>query len=168
MTFLANLPWRKESPARVTRHESDHPLFSFHREMNRLFDSFFSDMSMPGQSNGERPWSGFSPAVDVAETDSTFEINAEIPGIEADDVSLSVHNGILSINGELKREDEQEDKNYYRMERCFGSFQRAIPLPDSVDEDSVDASFKNGVLRVRFKKTEVENERVKRIEVKAR
>jgi HSP20 family protein len=163
MTFLTHLPWTKKPVRSVT--PNDHPLFALHREMNRMFDSFFNDFRDTSDEailNG----SAFTPAIDVAEHDNLFEVSAELPGMTVEDISLKVHGGMLTLSGEHNREEETEDKNYYRMERSYGSFQRSIPLPDTVDEDSVDAQFKNGVLTVRFEKLNLPEHEAKRIEVK--
>ncbi|MCB1043750.1 MAG: Hsp20/alpha crystallin family protein [Acidobacteria bacterium] len=164
MTFLTHLPWTKK-PVR-SETPDQHPVVSLHREINRMFDSFFNDFRDPSAEDF-RSWSGFTPAIDVSETENRFEVSAELPGMTAEDISLKVHNGMLTLSGEHKREEEKEDKNYYRMERSYGSFQRAIPLPDNIDEDSVDAQFKNGVLTVSFNRIALPEYQARRIEVKS-
>ena len=84
------------------------------------------------------------PAVDVAETDKAYEITAELPGMEEKNVAVKLANGVLSITGEKQEDKEEKDKNYYRRERNFGSFERSFQVPDDVEADKIAASFKNG------------------------
>jgi HSP20 family protein len=79
-------------------------------------------------------------------------VEAELPGIDEKDVSLSLQAGVLTIRGEKKHEHEEEKENYRMMERRYGSFQRSLRLPDTLDEDKVEASFNNGVLKVSLPK----------------
>jgi HSP20 family protein len=106
------------------------------------------------------------PAVDVAETDKAYEITAELPGMEDKNVEVRLANGVLSIKGEKQEEKEQKDKNYYRRERSFGSFERSFQVPDDVDADKIEASFKNGVLSVILPKSAEAQQQAKKIEVK--
>ena len=94
------------------------------------------------------------PAVDVFEEKDNVVIKAEIPGLSKEDISLQVTDSTVTIKGEKKREEEVKEDNYYRCERSFGSFTRAVALPCDVKADQVKASFKNGVLAVRMPKTE--------------
>jgi HSP20 family protein len=93
-----------------------------------------------------------TPHMDVRETDKDIVVEAELPGIDEKDVSLSLQDGVLTIRGEKKHEHEEEKENYRMMERCYGSFQRSLRLPDTVNEDKVEASFNNGVLKVSLPK----------------
>lgn len=86
--------------------------------------------------------------MDVTETDKEIVVEAELPGIDEKDVSLALQDGILTIRGERKHERDEEKENYRMMERRYGSFQRSVQLPDAVDEDKVEATFNNGVLKV--------------------
>ncbi|PXX91756.1 heat-shock protein [Marinobacter vulgaris] len=98
--------------------------------------------------------SDWTPAVDIKETPEAFNIEAELPGMSKDDVKVTVQNGVLSIEGERKQEEETDDKKQHRVERFYGSFLRRFTLPENVDEDSVKASFKDGVLSLTLTKTE--------------
>jgi HSP20 family protein len=134
--------------------------------MSRMFDDFFR--GVPTRFTGaEAPFGGAMPRVDVSETDNEYEVTAELPGLEENDINLQLANNVLTIRGEKKSEREEKDKNYYLSERSFGSFQRSIPLPTEVEEDQVQASFKSGVLTVRLPKTERAKSQAKRIEVKS-
>jgi HSP20 family protein len=108
------------------------------------------------------------PRVDVSESENEYEVTAELPGIDEKDVELTLADNVLTIRGEKKveREEKDKDKNYYMSERSFGSFRRAVPLPAEVDEDRVEANFKNGVLTVHLPKSPQAQARTRRIEVK--
>jgi len=92
------------------------------------------------------------PAVDINETDDEFLITAEIPQVKKEDVKVQVQNGMLTIKGERKYENE--DKKAHRIERFYGSFQRSFTLPENVSEDKINADHKNGMLYLRLPKTE--------------
>ncbi|WP_152206593.1 Hsp20/alpha crystallin family protein [Marinobacter changyiensis] len=98
--------------------------------------------------------SDWTPAVDIKETPEAFNIEAELPGMSKDDVKVTVQNGVLSIQGERKHEEETKDKKQHRIERFYGRFLRRFTLPENVDENSVQASFKDGVLSLTLTKAE--------------
>jgi HSP20 family protein len=106
------------------------------------------------------------PAVDVAETDKAYEITAELPGLEEKNIEVKLANGVLSIKGEKQEEKEEKEKDYYRRERSFGSFERSFQVPDDVEENEIEASFKNGVLSVTLPKSAAAQKQAKKIEVK--
>jgi len=130
------------------------PFSVLRAEMDSLFDSFMSGLpafpGMSGTSGG--PGFALSPQVDVRETEKEIVVEAELPGIDEKDVSLSLQDGILTIRGEKKYTHDQEKENYRMMERRYGSFQRSLRLPDTVDEDKVEASFDKGVLKISLPK----------------
>ncbi|HBR06435.1 MAG TPA: Hsp20/alpha crystallin family protein [Desulfovibrio sp.] len=101
------------------------------------------------------PWrdTGY-PAVDVSEDDKEVTVKAELPGLEAKDVELTLESGVLTIRGEKKFEGEEKKENYHRIERSYGSFVRAVPLPREVKSDKVKAKFDKGVLTVTMPKAE--------------
>jgi HSP20 family protein len=108
-----------------------------------------------------------SPAVDVTESDKAYEITAELPGLDEKNIEVNVANGGLTIRGEKKEEKEEKQKDYYVSERRYGSFERYFSLPEGVDADKIQASFKNGVLKVTLPKTAEAQKPAKKIEVKA-
>jgi HSP20 family protein len=131
--------------------------FSVRRDFDRLLNRFAG-----GQGETLSAW---APSVDVEESRDEIVVTAELPGVQPDDVNVTVENGILAINGE-KREERQEtgaDANTYVIERRYGRFERSFTLPSSVSADQVKAEFDNGVLRIRLPKTEQAKPR--RIEV---
>ena len=117
-------------------------------DMDTMIHSFFNtDWNFPVRET--RNW---SPAVDVKETDNSFVLTADIPGLTKKDIKVNVANGKLSISGERTYETDQENDNYHYRERRFGTFDRSFKLPDTVDEEKISASFKNGILNVALPK----------------
>jgi HSP20 family protein len=143
------IPWRRERLP-VRREEQD-PFLSLQQEWDRMLDEFFE-----GQE-----WAGFAPSVDVVETDQEVKVTAELPGMEAEDVDVTVSHGTLTLKGEKKQEHQEEGEGYYRSERSYGAFQRSIPLPSTVDTEQAEAAFEKGVLTVTFAKTVTEKTRQK-------
>lgn len=149
------------------RQEEKHPFFSLQRQMNQLFDSFFRDFELePFRGMGE--WYGkFSPEVDVKENNKEITITAELPGMDEKDIDVSLSGDSLIIKGEKKEEKEEKDKESWCMERRYGSFYRAIPLPEEIiDKEKAAASFKKGVLCVTIPKTEAAASLSKKISIK--
>ncbi len=152
-----------------------HPFESLHREIDRLFDDFGLDLRWPSRRSlfaaeplfrRELTWAKM-PAADVVENDKAYEITAELPGMDEKNIEVKVTDGVLTMKGEKQEEKEEKKKDYYLQERSFGSFQRSFELPESVDTDKIEASFKKGVLTVTLpKKVEVQKP-AKKIEVKA-
>jgi HSP20 family protein len=94
------------------------------------------------------------PPVDIAEDDKEYAIKVELPGVNKEDLRVSVEGGVLSISGERKAEKEEKNKKYHRIERTYGSFARSFTLPEGTASDKVSAEFKDGVLRVHLPKDE--------------
>jgi len=125
------------------------PVDDFDRAVDHMMRNW---LGAPGQPELDLDW---NPSVDVAETSDEIEVKAEIPGVNKDDIDVTVENNRLIISGEKRQEEEEEGKNYYRSERIYGSFRRIFTLPTQADADRVKASFENGVLTVKIPKTEV-------------
>lgn len=151
MAITDLIPWKRSEREATTRVEMEHPLRVFEREMNRLFDDFLSPFGSFGW--GDERLVTFSPRVDVVENDKEVKISAELPGMEEKDINVSLARDALTISGEKREEKEDRGKNFYRMERSYGSFQRTIPLPCEVDSDRASATFKKGVLTITLPKT---------------
>ncbi|MGN8545095.1 Hsp20/alpha crystallin family protein [Bradyrhizobium sp. 13971] len=153
------VPVTQQKPAGA-RSSADF-LGSLQREIDRVFDSFTRGLP----SLDFKTSSGLAPNMDIAETDRDIEITAELPGLEQKDVQVNLADDVLTIKGEKKAEKEEKDKNYFRMERSYGSFYRSVQLPPGVNADSIKASLKNGVLKVTVAKPAAAQP--KKIEVKA-
>ena len=153
------------------------PFESLRREVNRLFDDFDGGFWRAPFANSlfdiapfrrrDVTFPAAAPAVDVAETDKAYEITAELPGLDEKNVEVKVANGVLTIKGEKQEEKEEKKKDYYMRERTFGSFQRSFEVPESVDGDKIEASFKKGVLSVTLPKSAEAQKAEKKIAVKA-
>ena len=127
-------------------------------EIDRVFDSFFPAAN--GEQEARPSW---APRVDLTETSDEYRITADVPGIHREDFEINVHDGVLSISGERRREERVEDESHLRIERSYGSFHRSFQLPTSVQHDAIEASYEDGVLHVRVPKAEESKPR--RIEV---
>jgi HSP20 family protein len=165
------LPVRNEDkkPARTELQ----PFTSLRREIDRLFDDFgFGSFRMPRSLFDTEPFwraePAFAklPAVDIADGDKAYEITAELPGIDEKNVEVKLANGVLTIKGEKKEEKEEKQKDYHLSERRFGSFQRAFTVPEGIDSDKIDATFKDGVLTVTLPKTVEAQKKEKQIAIK--
>jgi HSP20 family protein len=136
--------------------------------MDRLFDSFMGGLptfpSMFGPS-GTRGF-GLTPSLDVKETDKDIVVEAELPGLEDKDISLTMQNGVLTIKGEKRLDHDEQREDYHVMERRYGSFQRSLQVPDTVDEDKVDARFENGVLTITLPKRPEAAKEQRKIDIK--
>ena len=144
------------------RHEQDDPFILLRREIDSLFDNFFSGVNRGPFENRQGI---FNPKVDVTETDKDIKVRAELPGMDEKDVEVSLNKDTLTIRGEKKAEKEHEGKAYYRMERSYGSFSRTIPLPVEVDTDKIEAQLKKGVLTVTLPKSAKAVDKTKKISV---
>jgi HSP20 family protein len=161
-----------ETAAPASTAQAWQPIESLKREVDRLFDSFGQDFwRTPFRSLDLEPfWSNkltAAFAVDVTEGDKAYEITAELPGMDEKNIDVKVVNGGLTIKGEKKDEKEEKKKDYYVSERRYGSFERYFRLPDGVEADKIEASFKKGVLTVTLPKKAEAQKPAKKIEVKA-
>src|SRR5438270_6403712 len=118
-------------------------------EIDRLFEAPLAELV-----RGSNLLSGWTPALDVFEDKDNFVVKAELPGMKKEDITVSLHDGSLSISGERKSEDKYEDAEVYRSERFFGRFQRSVSLPTPVAADKIKAQYKDGILSVILPKTE--------------
>lgn len=118
--------------------------------MNEMEEFFNHSWGFP--SNAQAP--DFSAAVDVTENEREYLFTLDAPGVSEKDIQVSVTGRQLSISGERRREEEEKSERAYRSERVFGQFQRSFLLPDEVNMDEIQASFKDGVLKVRVPKVE--------------
>jgi HSP20 family protein len=144
------------------------PFVSLKQEIDRLFGDFD-----PWRLPLQRALFAREPSaieagipIDIVEKDKAFEVTAELPGLTATDIHVELVNGSLRLHGEKKEEKEERRKDYYLSERRYGSFERRFPVPDGVDIQKVDASFKQGVLTVTLPKTAEAQKPVKTIDVK--
>jgi len=138
------------------------PFVNLRREIDRLFDDFaWGSWRLPSPRSlfdvepfwrGEMSW-GKIPAVDFVDTEKAYEVTAELPGMDEKNVEVKLANGVLTIKGEKKEEKEEKKKDFHLSERRYGSFQRSFTVPDGVDSEKIEATFKDGVLTVSLPKT---------------
>lgn len=124
--------------------------FSPFREIETLenqIQKIFNDLPLTRKMSGS-----FVPSIDLREDEKNLYLTAELPGIEKEEIKISLHNDLLTISGERKREERKEKENYYHLEMCYGTFNRSVTLPVEVDNDKIEANFKNGILRIQMTK----------------
>lgn len=139
-----------------------HPLESLHQEVDKLFGNFFGDLSFPYFKPGQT-----LPKIDFKDTGNAYQLDAELPGVPAKEVEVSVVNGVLTVKGERKAEKEEKNKNYIRVERSFGQFERSLSLPEDADDAKISANSKDGVLTITIPKKPGAKPETRKIEVKA-
>lgn len=162
MDVKSLIPWgRTRTTPAPSYAEDTSPFLALHREMNRLFDDFFRGFDLPMPSR--LGWSATWPNVEVSDTGKEVKVVAELPGLEEKDVEVTLSDGVLTLKGEKK----QENNGSLYSERWHGSFQRSLQLGPEVDPDQVKASFKNGVLTITLAKRPEAQSEVKRIPIAA-
>jgi HSP20 family protein len=160
------IPWSRPENKSPTLYRDGDPFMALHREVNRLFDDAFRGFDNFGMGRFPSLASGRSVSwstVEVSETDKEIRVTAELPGHEENDVEVTLDDDILTLRGEKR--SETEDKGRQFSERFYGQFERRIALGTEVEEDKVEARFKNGVLTVTMPKTERAQSRAKRIAI---
>ena len=145
------LPWKRNKD----KHAKE-----LRREVDSMYDRFFEPDFLPSTLFGKGKW---GPKLDISEGRKDIIVKAEIPGIEAKDLDISIDGRWLNIRGEKKQEQTEEEETYYRVERSYGYFNRTIELPSEVDPNKVDASYKKGILKIKLRKTK--SSETKRINV---
>ncbi|MBD3305601.1 Hsp20 family protein [candidate division KSB3 bacterium] len=140
--------WEPFGNVRRRRGDVWSELNGMQQEMNRLFDDFF------GERKSELGESAWLPAVDVSETENEIIVKAELPGMTQENIDLNLQDNILTLKGEKKQESKEENENFHRVERSYGSFTRTFTLPSGVKEEDIKANFKDGVLMITLPKAE--------------
>lgn len=122
-------------------------------DMQSRLNRLFGDAPFPRMGEDSMSFSGWSPAVDVQETDKEYLIKADLPDVKKEDVKVELLDGALTIEGERQQEKEEKGKKFHKIEREYGKFLRRFALPSEVDRSKVQAEFKNGVLNVHLPKS---------------
>jgi len=147
---------------RPVESASTDPMLSLQRQVNSLFEDMFRGVpAFP-----ERGTFALEPSIDLKETDDAVEVEAELPGVDKNDIEVTLEDGTLTIKGEKKVEKEESKAGYYMSERRYGSFLRSVGLPPGVDVEKISADFSNGVLKVTLPKIPEAQAKARRIEVK--
>jgi HSP20 family protein len=131
-------------------------------EMNRLFDTFFQGALSPRDGDWR---TSYLPLIDVHETASEIVVTAELPGIRPEDVDVNLTGSLLTIKGEKKEDVDSKGKNWHRIERSYGTFQRTFQLPETIDPERTKATSDHGVLRIQIAKTEAARPRNIKVDV---
>lgn len=160
MSFRDLTPWRKHRDEQALT--TPPPVSSFQEEMNRFFDHIAPGFlpSLQGNANGVNVAS-----VDISESEKEITVIADMPGMEEEDIDITLNDGVLTLKGERETEHESKDKDFLRVERSYGTFMRRIQLPADIDDNAVKADFSKGVLKVVLPKTAEAAHKAKRIKV---
>jgi HSP20 family protein len=143
----------------ISRWEPFRDMLSLRADMDRLFSSLFGG----AYEEREGMW---APIVDIEEDNDSIMVKAEIPGMQKEDIKVSVQSNILTITGERKHESETKNKTFHRVERSYGKFSRMITLPTDVDSDKVKANYKDGILSITLPKPEATKPKHIDVEIK--
>ena len=140
----------------LTRWDPFREFSTLQDRMNRLFRDSYGDREEALTT------SSFAPPVDVYEDEHHVSLSIEVPGIDDKDIDVRVENNVLTVHGERKFEKEQKEENFRRVERQYGSFTRSFTLPNTIDTDSIQASYSKGILKVQLaKKAEAKPKQIK-------
>lgn len=155
-----------------------HPLADLRAEMDNIFDRFSMRFPSISMNRDLFDWEPFrrsagefgiaAPHIDLSETDKSYELVAELPGMEQKDIEVELKDDILTLSGHKKEEREEKEKDYLLSERRFGSFKRSLQLRSEVDQNKSSAVFKNGVLTITLPKTKEAQKKSKKIAVKSK
>ncbi len=149
------VPWKSGSgkvPVDVKKGSS--PVFALQQEVNSLFDRFFSGSPFEAFPLLSERAAGFSPKINVQDTNDRITVQVELPGLSEDDINLSLTEEYLTIEGEKRHETERSEGGTSYYEASYGSFKRVVPLDDAIDPDRVSANMKSGVLTIELPKRE--------------
>jgi len=183
MDFKKLAPWnwfKKEEeqegkmlPIRRQEKQTFHPdpFVQFRQEIDQLFDTAFGGFGFPSTGFGreltpmaQTDW--LKPTLDIGASEKEYTITVELPGVDEKEVQLELINDTLKIKGEKKQQKEEKEKNYYRMERSYGSFQRVLSLPEDADQEKINAVYKNGIMKITIPRKAAPKTEVKQIEIK--
>jgi HSP20 family protein len=131
------------------------------RDMDRLFDRLWNEFCMPPAPTSVR----MRPCIDLSETETNLVLRAEIPGVNEDDLDVSLAGNVLTIKGEIKEEVVRDSESYHRTERRYGSFSRSIQLPCKVEVEDIQATYEKGVLNITMPKCQPEKSREVKIKI---
>jgi HSP20 family protein len=165
------IPVKHDKNSAYPEHRYD-PMLRLHRDIDHLFDRFFqgfpSPLSMGWPSAASFEGAGLlRPKVDLSASEQEYLLTVEIPGVSEQDIRLDISGNTMTIQGEKKQEKEEKEKDYYRIERIYGSFQRVLSLPEDVDQEAIKAGFKDGVLSVTMPRKALPKSEVKQIKISA-
>jgi HSP20 family protein len=160
------------------QHQAVGSLLQLHQEMDRLFDDVWRSFGMTSSSRLMRPTSVFGNSLfdhsmlgdyraklDVCGSDKEYEVSIDLPGFSKDEIDIEHNGNTLTIKGRKEEKSENKDKQYYRVERSVGSFQRTLSLPEDADRDAISANIKNGLLAIHIPRKALPKDDVKRVSI---
>lgn len=150
----------------MTRWEPANDMAALSQRMDRLFDELMG-RGLRRSGDESRVRGTWSPAVNILEKQDTIHITADLPGMKAEDVEVTVDNGVLTVRGERKLEESAEGETYHRVERIYGAFERTFTLPNSVDVNRIEAKFTNGEMEIVLPKREESKPRSVKVKVQS-
>lgn len=136
-------------------------------EFDRLFDSLKRNFDVGFPSASLMRTDFFKPSLDIASDAKEYSVKVDLPGIDKENISVEYANNTLKIKGEKRQEKEEKEKNYYRVERSYGSFERVLDMPEDADADKIESSFKDGVLNVTIPRKALPSANTKHIAIKS-
>jgi HSP20 family protein len=154
-------PSERQKTALTPDASEPDPFRALQHRMDRLFQDFASDYRWPFANGRQAPL----PTIDVSETDTEMTVEAELPGVEEQDIDVTVADNLLTIKGEKKQEKEEKKKDYHLTERSYGSFSRSMALPFDADPAKIKASFADGVLKITLPKPAEVKAKAKKIAI---
>ena len=161
MKFENLIPTQWNPYSKPVRYNPEYPFFTLDGDMDRFLNhlntDFFDFRTIPEENH--------FPKVDVTETKNEFSISAELPGIDDKDIDVTLDDGTLTLKGEKKVEKEDKQGEFYSRERSYGSFQRTFKVPETIDQNKINASFNKGILTVKLPKTLESRKEVKKIAI---
>ena len=168
MVFRELVPFHRVRPSVMLRtNQQNAPLASLQRRMNRMFDDFFGDFGDNPLSQITAEAGDFIPQIDISENDTEYTITAELAGMEQKDIDIEVLDDTLVIKGEKKTEQDEKNEQSRFTERRYGKFSRSVALGANINQEAIEADFKNGVLTVRLPKAPAEKPEAKKISIKS-
>ncbi|MCK5518193.1 MAG: Hsp20/alpha crystallin family protein [Alphaproteobacteria bacterium] len=164
MTLHDLMNWEKAFSVPVLKSNTSNPFLMLQKEMNQLFDHLSKGVEVYTTDWDKKGIS--TPAVNVIENKNHFRVEAELPGLDPENLDVSITKESLVIKGEKKEEKKEEDENYLRHETSYDSFYRHLPLPQTADSNKAEASFKNGVLTIKIQKKADAIHKPRKLEIK--
>lgn len=156
------IPRRRGEKRNELASYKDHPFWQMRERMNRYLDNYWEQPFDMDFYEGDDI---FSPRIDLSETEEEYTIIADLPGLNQKDIELSFSQNVLTISGKKEEEKEEKGRQYHRIERFSGQFRREIPLQDTVDDNKIEATFKDGVLTINIPKRPDPTQKKKKISI---
>lgn len=162
MVRRSMIPWKRDDKKDNLTPYLEDPFWQMRKRMNRYLNTFWENpVGMDLYDEDDT----ILPRIDLSETDEEYTVVVDLPGLEEKDIDVSYNRNVLSISGKKDEEKEEKGRQYHRVERYSGQFRRTISLQDDVDENNIEANFKNGVLTVNIPKLPIPSQKKKKISI---